>query len=84
MDIFVHENSTFGVNFWEHILDEFKWTLFSGDHKWCQHCWSANIGDAVAKPLLGSANTVQCQVRVCRDKVPARISKPVMVMLGFG
>ena len=38
-------------------------TLFSGDHKWCQHFWSANAGGAGAKPLLGLANTVQRQVR---------------------
>ena len=34
-----------------------------------------NAGGAVAKPLLGSANTVQCQVRGCGVEVPARISE---------
>jgi hypothetical protein len=28
----------------------------------------ANAGGAEAKPLLGSANTVQCQVRGCGDQ----------------
>ena len=27
------------------------------------HCWSGNAGDAGAKPLLGSVNTVHWQVR---------------------
>ena len=35
----------------------------------------ANAGGAGAKPLLGSANTVQCQVRGCGGKAPGRISK---------
>jgi hypothetical protein len=36
---------------------------------------SANAGDAGVKPLLDSVNTVQCQVRGCGCKVPARFSK---------
>ena len=28
-----------------------------------------------AKPLVGSGNTVQCQVRGCGGEAPARISK---------
>jgi hypothetical protein len=35
----------------------------------------ANAGGAGAKPLLGSANTVLCQVRGCGGEAPDRISK---------
>ena len=35
----------------------------------------ANTGGAWAKHLLGSANTVQCQVRGFSGEAPARISK---------
>jgi hypothetical protein len=36
----------------------------------------ANAGGAGgAKPLLGSAYTVQCQVRGCGGEAPARISE---------
>ena len=39
----------------------------------------ANAGGAGAKPLLGSANTVQCQcqcqVRGCGGEAPARVNE---------
>ena len=35
----------------------------------------ANGGGVRTKPLLGSANTVQCQVRGCGGKAPARVSE---------
>ena len=41
----------------------------------------ANTGGAEVKPLLGSANTVQCQVRECGGEVPARISEHCSVQL---
>ena len=34
----------------------------------------ANAGGAGAKPLLGQANTVHCQVRGCGGEAPARLS----------
>ena len=74
---------------WIILLDsEFLWTLFNGDNKWCQRrgCggkaparfsehYSVRSGGAGAKPLLGSANTVQCQVRGCGGEAPSRISE---------
>ena len=37
--------------------------------------WSANAEGAGTKPLLGSANTVPCQVRGCVGEAPAKISE---------
>ena len=65
---------------------EFSWTVNPCGHllmvicnKLCQ-CRGGGWG---AKPLLGSVNTVQCQVRGCRGKAPVRISKHCSA-LGLG
>ena len=58
----MYKNSSFGVNFRGNILGESYWILFSGNQKWCQHCWSANAGGAGAKTLLFSANTVKVRL----------------------
>ena len=61
---------------------EFSWTqefLFLGEFSWTYFGWilvdtlmvitnGANAGGMGAKPLLSSANTVQCQVRGCGAK----------------
>ena len=55
---------------------EFSWTVNSCGHFLMVITNGANAGGAGgAKPLLGSAYTVQCQVRGCGGKAPARISE---------
>jgi hypothetical protein len=53
---------------------EFSWTVNSCGHFLMVITNGGNAGGAGAKPLLGSANTVQCQVRGCGGEAPARIS----------
>ena len=60
---FVHENSSFWVNFHGHILGEFFSMVITNGVQ--RTLYSAvRSGSATAKLLLGSANTVQCQVRL--------------------
>ena len=54
---------------------EFLWTVNSRGHFLMVITNFANAGGAGGKPPLGSANTVQCQVRGCRGKAAFRISK---------
>ena len=54
---------------------EFLWTVNSHGHFLKVITNVANAGGAGAKPLLGSENNVQCQVRGCGGEAPARISK---------
>ena len=53
---------------------EFSWTVNSCGHFLMVITNGGNAG-AGAKPLLGSANTVQCQVRGCGSEAPAWISE---------
>ena len=61
---------------------ELSWTVNS-----CEHLFMGSTncakGCGGAYPLLGSASTVQCQVRRCRGKAPVRISKHCS-LLGLG
>ena len=53
---------------------EFSWTVNSCGHFLMVITNGGNAGCVGANPLLGSANTVQCQVRGCGGKAPARKS----------
>ena len=71
-------------HFWWILMD--TRILFLGEFSWTYFGWilvdtlmvitnGANSGGMGAKPLLSSANTVQCQVRVCGGEALVRISK---------
>ena len=54
---------------------EFSWTVNSRGHFLMVITNVANAGGVGAKPLLGSANTVQCQVGGYGGKAHSRISQ---------